>query len=56
LLAIADRIEENSDLFVRLESVDAGKPLMVSRDDVGPSSLGADPSWAHGSQSILTST
>jgi aminobutyraldehyde dehydrogenase len=37
LLAIADRIEENSDLFVRLESVDAGKPLMVSRDDVGQS-------------------
>jgi aminobutyraldehyde dehydrogenase len=37
LLAIADRLEENSELFVKLESADAGKPLMVSRDDVGQS-------------------
>ena len=34
LLAIADRIEENADLLVRLESANAGKPLTVSRDDV----------------------
>jgi aminobutyraldehyde dehydrogenase len=37
LLAIADRLEENSELLVKLESVDTGKPLMVSRDDVNQS-------------------
>jgi aminobutyraldehyde dehydrogenase len=37
LLAIADRIEENADLLVRLESANAGKPLEVSRDDISSS-------------------
>ncbi|MDP9883897.1 aminobutyraldehyde dehydrogenase [Sinomonas atrocyanea] len=34
LLKIADRVSETSDLFVRLESADTGKPFAVSRDDV----------------------
>lgn len=34
LLAIADRLEENADLLARLESLNTGKPLMVSEDDV----------------------
>jgi len=34
LLQIADRVEENSDLLVRLESANTGKPLVVSRDDI----------------------
>jgi aminobutyraldehyde dehydrogenase len=34
LLAIADRLRQNTELLVRLESADTGKPLMVSRDDV----------------------
>jgi aminobutyraldehyde dehydrogenase len=37
LLAIADRLEENSELLVRLEAVDTGKPLMVARDDIDQS-------------------
>lgn len=31
---IADRIAENADVLVRLESTNTGKPLSVSRDDV----------------------
>ncbi|WP_430296934.1 aldehyde dehydrogenase family protein [Sinomonas sp. B1-1] len=31
---IADRLAEHSDLLVRLESANTGKPLMVSEDDV----------------------
>jgi aminobutyraldehyde dehydrogenase len=34
LHAIADRIAENHDLLVRLESLNTGKPLSVARDDV----------------------
>jgi len=34
LLRIADRIETNSDLLVRLESANTGKPLTVARDDI----------------------
>ncbi|HKU11222.1 MAG TPA: aldehyde dehydrogenase family protein [Sinomonas sp.] len=34
LLRIADRVAQNSDLLVRLESADTGKPFAVSRDDV----------------------
>lgn len=34
LLQIADRVEENFDLLVRLECANTGKPLVVSRDDV----------------------
>jgi aminobutyraldehyde dehydrogenase len=34
LLQIADRVQEHSDLLVRLESANAGKPLAVSQDDV----------------------
>ncbi|MFJ8106055.1 aminobutyraldehyde dehydrogenase [Streptomyces sp. NPDC096132] len=35
LHAIADRLAEHTDLLVRLESANTGKPLAVSRDDVG---------------------
>ena len=34
LLQIADRVEKNADLLVRLESANTGKPFEVSRDDV----------------------
>ncbi len=34
LLQIADRVQENNDLLVRLESANAGKPIAVSQDDV----------------------
>ena len=34
LLQIADRVEKHSDMLVRLESANTGKPLEVSRDDV----------------------
>lgn len=34
---IADRIAESAELFARLESMDTGKPLAVSRDDVAQS-------------------
>lgn len=34
LLKVADRVAENFDLLVRLESADTGKPFAVSRDDV----------------------
>ncbi|CCH77412.1 Gamma-aminobutyraldehyde dehydrogenase [Nostocoides japonicum T1-X7] len=34
LLRIADRVEENTDRLVRLESANTGKPLTVSRDDI----------------------
>ncbi len=34
LLQIADRVQDNSDLLVRLESANAGKPIAVSQDDV----------------------
>ncbi|MGV9711865.1 aminobutyraldehyde dehydrogenase [Gordonia sp. NPDC003424] len=34
LLQIADRVEANADLLVRLESANTGKPLEVSRDDI----------------------
>ncbi len=34
LLQIADRVEQHSDLLVRLESANAGKPRAVSEDDV----------------------
>ncbi|MFD7505931.1 aminobutyraldehyde dehydrogenase [Streptomyces sp. NPDC059850] len=34
LHAIADRLAEHTDLLVRLESANTGKPLEVSRDDV----------------------
>ena len=37
LLKIAGRIEEHTALLVRLESANAGKPLMVSRDDISSS-------------------
>jgi aminobutyraldehyde dehydrogenase len=37
LLAIANRLEENADLLARLESLNTGKPLMVSEDDVASS-------------------
>jgi aminobutyraldehyde dehydrogenase len=37
LLKIADRLEENFDLLVRLDSANAGKPLVVSRDDISSS-------------------
>ncbi|HEU5270406.1 MAG TPA: aldehyde dehydrogenase family protein, partial [Jatrophihabitans sp.] len=37
LLRIAERIEQHTDLLVRLESANAGKPLIVSRDDVSSS-------------------
>jgi aminobutyraldehyde dehydrogenase len=35
LLQIAERVEQNSDLLVRLESANTGKPLAVSQDDIG---------------------
>jgi aminobutyraldehyde dehydrogenase len=34
LLRIADRVEQNTDLLVRLESANAGKPFPVSHDDI----------------------
>ncbi|WP_216590061.1 aminobutyraldehyde dehydrogenase [Streptomyces brasiliscabiei] len=34
LHALADRVAEHTDLLVRLESANTGKPLAVSRDDV----------------------
>lgn len=34
LFAIADRIEQNADLLMRLESLNVGKPRVVSEDDV----------------------
>ncbi|NMO01721.1 aminobutyraldehyde dehydrogenase [Gordonia sp. TBRC 11910] len=34
LYRIADRVAENADLLVRLESANTGKPLSTSRDDV----------------------
>ncbi|MFD5257395.1 aminobutyraldehyde dehydrogenase [Streptomyces bobili] len=34
LHAVADRLAEHTDLLVRLESANTGKPLAVSRDDV----------------------
>ena len=34
LLQIADRVEKHSDMLVRLESANTGKPLEVSRDDI----------------------
>ena len=34
LLRIAERVEQNTDLLVRLESANTGKPFEVSRDDV----------------------
>ncbi len=34
LLQIADRVEANSDLLVRLESANTGKPMAVSQDDI----------------------
>jgi aminobutyraldehyde dehydrogenase len=34
LLAVAERIEQNRDVLVRLESANTGKPLSVARDDV----------------------
>jgi len=34
LLQIAERVEQNSDLLVRLESANTGKPFEVSRDDI----------------------
>ena len=34
LLQVADRVEKHSDMLVRLESANTGKPLEVSRDDV----------------------
>lgn len=37
LLKIAERIELNADLLVRLESANTGKPLVVSRDDISSS-------------------
>ncbi|MBT8162087.1 MULTISPECIES: aminobutyraldehyde dehydrogenase [Arthrobacter] len=37
LLAIADRLAQNADLLARLESLNCGKPLMVSEDDVASS-------------------
>lgn len=35
LNAVANRLEENADLLARVESANTGKPLEVSRDDVG---------------------
>ncbi|MDX3225043.1 aldehyde dehydrogenase family protein [Streptomyces sp. ME19-01-6] len=35
LHAIADRLAENTELLSKLESANTGKPLAVSRDDVG---------------------
>jgi aminobutyraldehyde dehydrogenase len=35
LHALADRLAEHTDLLVRLESANTGKPLAVARDDVG---------------------
>ncbi len=37
LLQIADRIEANSDLLIRLESANTGKPRSVSEDDIASS-------------------
>jgi aminobutyraldehyde dehydrogenase len=37
LLAIADRLAENSDLLARLEALNTGKPLMVAEDDIAGS-------------------
>lgn len=37
LLAIADRIEDNADLLIRLESLNTGKPRVVSEDDISMS-------------------
>ncbi|MEO5319942.1 aminobutyraldehyde dehydrogenase [Arthrobacter sp. CC3] len=37
LLNIASRIEENADILARLESLNTGKPLATSRDDVSGS-------------------
>ena len=37
LLRIADRIEEHADVLARLESLNAGKPLATSQDDVAGS-------------------
>ncbi|MCR4488020.1 aldehyde dehydrogenase family protein [Micrococcus luteus] len=34
LLAIADRLAENSDLLARLEALNTGKPMVVAEDDV----------------------
>jgi len=34
LLKIADRVEQNTELLVRLESANAGKPFPVSHDDI----------------------
>jgi aminobutyraldehyde dehydrogenase len=34
LLQIADRVDQHSDMLVRLESANTGKPLDVSRDDI----------------------
>ncbi|MGW1714035.1 aminobutyraldehyde dehydrogenase [Streptomyces sp. NPDC002156] len=34
LHAVADRLAENADVLVRLESANTGKPLAVSRDDI----------------------
>ncbi|MFB7710055.1 aldehyde dehydrogenase family protein [Streptomyces sp. NPDC056105] len=34
LLAIADRVDADADLLVRLEAADTGKPFAVARDDV----------------------
>ena len=34
LRQLADRVEQHTDLLVRLESANAGKPLTVSRDDI----------------------
>ncbi|WP_166968811.1 aldehyde dehydrogenase family protein [Brevibacterium atlanticum] len=37
LFAIADRVEENADLLIRLESLNTGKPRVVSEDDISMS-------------------
>src|SRR5699024_10978562 len=37
LYAIADRIEEHADLLIRLESLNTGKPRVVSTDDISMS-------------------
>ncbi|GAA3704041.1 gamma-aminobutyraldehyde dehydrogenase [Arthrobacter ginkgonis] len=37
LLRIADRIEEHADVLARIESLNAGKPLATSQDDVAGS-------------------
>ncbi|WP_231444259.1 aldehyde dehydrogenase family protein [Brevibacterium zhoupengii] len=39
LYKIADRIEDNADVLIRLESLNAGKPTVVSEDDI---SMAAD--------------